>query len=213
MSALTALGDRRKVSATEVEKFAALLGNVVDLDRTINIDISGDGSAQLVFRYQVLNLTSQPLARLPRDIWLEHTDGQLAISPLEQTDNQRVAIQRVHDTPNLAKFACLVSPPIRPGESAAVAYRCSGGRFIDSLYWRQSVSRYTGRLTLRLRQRGAARLANCTAVEEHPDGTENSVTQNLVWNYDGNDITITLCAKFLHPGQAITLRWEVDGSS
>lgn len=209
-SALMTLGRRGGVSANEVQQFAVLLGNVVDLDRAIDIEIARDGRAKLDYSYSVLNLTSQPLARLPRDLWFEHTDGSLVIAPADRVGCRRMTVQRVHDTPNLAKFACLVSPPIKSGESANVAYVCSGGRFIESLYWRESVSRYTGRMTINLRQRNGGRLINCTATEEHSDGTENSVTQNLVWDHDDKDISITLDCEFLRPGQAVTLRWEID---
>ncbi len=30
------------------------------------------------------------------------------------------------------------------------------------------------------------------AVEEHPDGSENSATEELMWDYEGNDVVITL---------------------
>jgi hypothetical protein len=91
-----------------------------------------------------------------------------------------------------------------------VAYGCTGGRFVDSLYWRQSVPRYTGRLSMNLHQRGGGQLVNCTAAEEHPDGTENSVTDGLTWDYDGDDIIVMLTCNYLRPGQSVTLRWEID---
>lgn len=209
-AALVALGQRRSIAAIEAQQLAVLLGNIVDLNRAIDIAIDQDGRALLSFSYTVLNLTSQPLARLPRDLWFAHADGDLTISPSSHAGDHRMTIQRIHDTPNLVKFACLVSPPIRSGESATVAYTCSGGRFVESLYWRQSVSRYTGRLAINLRQRGSGPLINCTATEEHSDGTENSVTQNLVWDHDEKDIRITLECEYLRPGQAVTLRWDID---
>lgn len=102
MSALVALGDRRYVSTQETARFSELLGNIVDLEREVGIHIDKSGSAQLSFRYEVLNLTSRPLARLPRDLWFQHVNGQLNIYPIESQTDHRVAIQRVHDTPNLA---------------------------------------------------------------------------------------------------------------
>lgn len=63
---------------------------------------------------------------------------------------------------------------------------------------------------MRLRHRDAGHLTSCTATEEHPFGSENSATEELLWDYEGNDIVITLTRDYLRPNQAVTLRWEVD---
>ncbi len=70
--------------------------------------------------------------------------------------------------------------------------------------------RYTRHLTLRLRHREGGQLTVCTAVEEHPDGSENSATEELIWDYEGDNVVITLTRDYLRPNQAVTLRWAVS---
>ena len=41
------------------------------------------------------------------------------------------------------------------------------------------------------------------------DGSENSATEELMWDYEGNDVVITLTRDYLRPNQAVTLRWAV----
>ncbi len=197
-----------RLDSREITQFAYLAGHIIDLDTRIDLHIGDDGSAHLTYRYETLNMTDKPLTRLPRELWFEHTDGRLDIRPLRDSTH-RLAIQRVHDTPNLAKFACQLSPAIKPGESAQIGYSCDGGRFEDALYWRQAVYRYTRRLTINLRHANAGDVLSCSAVEEHPDGAENSATEHLTWDYEGEDVIVTLVREYLRPSQSVTLRWEV----
>ena len=108
-----------------------------------------------------------------------------------------------------AKFAVQLSPPLQPGDSTTLSYTCSGGQFVSDHYWRQALPRYTRHFTIRLRHRGAGQLASCTALEEHPDGAENTANEDLLWDYDGDDVLVTLTRDYLRPNQAMTLRWEV----
>jgi hypothetical protein len=166
----------------------------------------------VAYHFDLLNLSDRPLTRITREVWFEHTTGPLVIEPTPDSE-RRVAIQRIHDTSNLAKFAFQLSPPLRPGESARVGYTCTGGKFDENHYWRQSMPRYTRHYTLHVRQRNV-RLGGCTASEEHPDGSENSATDSLVWDYDGDDAIMTLTRDYLRPNQAVTLRWEpIRGSA
>jgi hypothetical protein len=206
---LVELAKIRRLPRADLEQLAHLAGNIVDLDTTINIDVTSDGRADLTYRHELLNMSNRPLTRQAKELWFEHTTGKLEITPMSE-NGRRVAIQRVHDTGNLVKFACQISPPIRPGEAGIIGYSCTGGRFVDDHYWRQAMPRYTRHLTIRLRHRGGGRLAVCTAVEEHPDGSENSATEELMWDYDGDDVVITLTRDYLRPNQAVTLRWAVS---
>lgn len=198
----------RRLTDREVGQLAHLAGNVIDLDSSTDIQISSDGSASLTFKYLVLNLTDRPLTRLSRELWFESTDGRLDIKPLREAE-RRIAIQRIHDTAHLAKFACQLSPPVQPGESAVVGYVCTGGKFVGAHYWRRSFYRYTRRFTLNLRHINAGELSSCSAVEEHPDGAENSATEALIWDTEGNDVLISLTREYLRPNQSITLHWKV----
>jgi len=206
---LLTLGKVRRLPLCEVEQLARLAGNIVDLDLRIEIDVASDGRAVLSYRHELLNVSSKPLTKLAREQWFEHTTGPLVITPRSEGDH-RVAIQRVHDTGDLAKFACQVSPALRPGETGVVGYSCAGGRFLGDHYWREALRRYTRHFTIRLRHRGGGQLAVCTAVEEHPDGSENSATEQLMWDYDGDDVVITLTRDYLSPNEAVTLRWAVS---
>lgn len=124
-------------------------------------------------------------------------------------DSHRLAIQRIHDTANLSKFACQISPAIQPGEAVEIGYTCDGGRFVDKLYWRQGIHRYTRRFAINLRHAAAGNLMSCSAVEEHADGAENSATEDLTWDSDSGDVVVTFAREYLRPNQSVTLRWEV----
>jgi hypothetical protein len=119
-------------------------------------------------------------------------------------------INRVHDAANLAKFACQISPAVRPGEAAEFGYYCDGGQFVYDHYWRQSITRLTDLFDLRLRHREAKGLLGCTATEEGEDGAEISATDALSWSLDLTDAVVSLTRRALTPNQAVTLRWEVQ---
>jgi transcriptional regulator with XRE-family HTH domain len=180
---------------------------VIELEMGITVDIGDDGQARITYRRVLANLTSRPVSRLNAELWFEHTDGPLKITPFGEGDH-RVVIQRKHDTSTMSAFACLISPAIQPEYTAVVGYTCEGCRFINDHYWRQFISRYTRQLTVRLRHR-ASQLVSCTAVEEHPDGTENSATEALEWREHDGSVDLSLIRRNLKPNQAVTLRWEV----
>jgi hypothetical protein len=96
------------------------------------VDIDEVGRARLAYRHDILNLTSKPITRLPRELWFVYTSGPLAIEPVSD-GKRRVAVQRVHDTPTLSKFACQISPAIQPGETGVVGYECTGGLFKEGV--------------------------------------------------------------------------------
>ncbi|WP_131735875.1 hypothetical protein [Actinomadura roseirufa] len=193
--------------AAEITELAGLTGHVIELSKTINLEIDEDGGAHIEYRFDLLNLGDQPQARMTREVWFEHTTGPLVIKPVPDID-RRVAIQRIHDTTNLAKFAFQISPPLRPGEWARVGYVCEHGKFDVNHYWRESMPRYCRRYEINVRQRNID-LGGCTATEEHPDGSENSATDSLVWDIDGKDAIMSLTRDYLRPNQAVTLRCDV----
>lgn len=180
---------------------------VVELDMGITVDIGNDGWAHLTYRRVLVNLTSRPVSRMNAELWFEHTDGPLTITPFSGGEH-RIAVQRKHDTSTMTTFACLISPAVQPNQTAVVGYVCEGCRFVNDHYWRQFIPRYTRQLTIRLTHR-AAQLVSCTATEEHPDGAENSATEALEWHERGEGIDLTLSRRYLRPNQAVTLRWDV----
>lgn len=88
--------------------------------------------------------------------------------------------------------------------------RVTGGLFIDLLDWRQALQRYTRHFTMKLRHQHAGILASCSAVEEHPDGSEIFAAEDLLWDYEGDDIVITVARDYLRPNRSVTLRWDVQ---
>lgn len=186
-----------------------LTGSLIDLRLEILIDIGEGGWARVAHRHELLNLTSRPVNRVVRELWFEHTDGPLRLIPQEK-DDRRLVIQRIHDAGNFAQFACQISPAVLPGESALVRFTCEGGRFVSNHYWRQMLRRPTRHLTIGVRHRGVGHLASCTAVDEHPDGSESSIAESVIWDYDGADAIITLARDQLTLNEVVTVRWEVD---
>ncbi|WP_344266270.1 hypothetical protein [Actinomadura napierensis] len=201
-----------RLSGEETAQLAALSGNIVELSMTADIDIDPDGWSTVIYRHQLLNLSDRPVTRLAREVWFEYTEKRLDIRPNADSD-RRVMIQRIHDTANLSKFALKISPSIQPGESATVGFTVRGGQFLEDHYWRQSIPRYLRHYTLRIRHRGAGQLVRCGAAEEHPDGSENSAEDALMWDYEGDDVVMTLTRNYLRPNQALTLRWDVPHES
>jgi hypothetical protein len=183
-------------------------GSLVELSIRLEIDIAPDGWAFLVYHHELLNLSEQPITRIARELWFENTRGPLTITPTADCE-RHLMIQRVHDTVNLSKFACQISPPLQPGESAVVGFTCEGGQFVEDHYWRQAIQRPVRRYELRVRHRGVRQLIRCTATEEQPNGAENSADADLVWDFDGEDAVMKLTREHLFPNQAVTLRWDV----
>lgn len=81
--------------------------------------------------------------------------------------------------------------------------------FVDSTYWRQAIARPTRQFSLSVTQHGVTEFRGCGAIEQHPDGSENSVTQNTRWSLDKDRLHMTLSRQDLHANQYVTLRWDV----
>lgn len=209
---LLLLGQVRRMPAQDVQQLASLMGQLVELDMRIDLDIDKDGDTRITYRRTLLNLSDRPLNRLPLEMWFKYTSGRLGITPINEGEH-RIAIQRQHDIGNLVKFACQITPPVEPGNTAQVGHVCTGGLFKDALYWRHQFDRYTRFFTMSIRHRGAGLLAGCQAVESHPDGTETITPAALTWDYDGDDVLMTATFDYLRPTQSVTIRWELDRES
>lgn len=206
---LVALQKTLRLSDDETRLIASLSGHVVELSTTVRITIGADGTAIVTYTHEVLNLTAAPLRRIPRELWFKHTAGSaLTISPIP-LDGRRLMIQRTHDAANMSKFACQFAPAVEPGEIARFGYSCTGGRFVDEFYWRQAVARHTRHLTISVKHEGAT-LLRCNAIEELQDGSEVFVPDELLWDYEESDVSMTVTRDYLQPNQALTLRWEIE---
>jgi hypothetical protein len=201
------LGQVQRLPPDEIAQLSALAGNLVDLSVTIDLNIAPGGVCEVTYRYHLLNLTENPVVRMTRDLWFQHSRGRLDLTVLPESD-RNIAIQRLHSAENIAKFALQVSPPVLPGDSIKFGYTCAGGAFEKDYYWRQAVARYTRQFTLNVRHQGVGPLGGFAAIEELPDGTEKHGTEAVSWSYDANDIVMTYTLDYLRPNQYATLRWE-----
>jgi hypothetical protein len=188
---------------------ARFSGNLVQLHLAVDIDIDAEGWARISYFRSLLNLTERPITRTTNEFWFENTQGPLVIKP-GTANSRQIAIQRLYDSLNLCKFSCQISPPIRPGESAVVAYTCEGGQFLKDYFWQQAARFPTRHLVVSLRHQCQGRISSCTATEQHPDGSENSATEDLIWEHTDDGVVIRLQRSDLLPNQTVTLRWAVD---
>ncbi len=206
---LVALARILRMDAAETARMASLAGQVVELEMKVDIEIGRDGLARVTYRHELFNMSDLPVTRIAREVWFEHTPDGIGISPTVG-GSRKVTIQRIHDTPGLAKFACQVAPPIKPGETGTLSYACTGGQFISDHYWRQSLPRYTRHATITLRHNEVGKLLSHSATEEQVNGSERTVSEDLIWDQDGNDVLVTLTRDYLRPGQSLTVRWDVE---
>jgi hypothetical protein len=207
---LLVLGQMRRFPARDVQQLASLIGQLVELELHIDLDIAPDGAAQVTNRYTLLNLCDRPLSRLTQERWFKYTHSKLVLTPIDIGD-QRITLQRLHDVGPLVKFACQITPPIEPGQVGVISHRCTGGLFKpEALFWRHVFPRFTRFFTMTVRHRGAGTLAGCSATEEHPDGSVTITPSALTWDYDGDDIVMTTTLDYVRPNQAVTIRWELD---
>ncbi|MFE7744888.1 hypothetical protein [Nocardia sp. NPDC057455] len=206
---LVALARVLRIDAQETARLASLAGQVVELEMHVSIDIQRDGLSTVCYRHELFNMSEQPITRIAREVWFEHTPNGIHISP-SSDGTRKVIIQRIHDTPGLSKFACQISPPIRPGETGTIQYECKGGQFVSDHYWRQGLPRYTRHVTITLRHNEVGRLLDYSATEEQVNGSEQSISEDLIWDNDGDDVIVTLTRDYLRPGQSVTVRWDVE---
>ena len=206
---LVSLARVLRLEDAETARIASLAGEVVELDLQVQIFIDRAGLGRVTYRHELFNMSNEPVTRIPREVWFEHTPKPLTINPIA-SGPRRTLIQRIHDTPGLAKFACQVAPAIQPGETGIVSYECTGGQFISDHYWRQGAARYTRHLTLTLHHQSVGRLLSYSAQEEQVSGAEKSVSEHLFCDNDGDDVSVTLTRDYLRPGQSVTLRWDVE---
>ncbi|MGH3735017.1 MAG: hypothetical protein ACRDT6_05275 [Micromonosporaceae bacterium] len=209
---LVSLSRTLRLPASEVQQLAALAGNVIDLDLQIELAISKDGSALVTYRHELFNMTARPFTRLARELWFVYMTGPLDIRPVAESRHS-VVIERAATTPNLAKFACRISPALQPGDSAVVAYTCHGGKFVDEWYWREAIRRHTRYATVVMRRLGGGEVVDCSATVEEPDGSQRSGGEGLMCDYDHDDLVITLTSDYLNPNQIVTMRWDVRDES
>jgi hypothetical protein len=148
------------------------------------------------------------LTGLARQLWFKHIHAPLNLEQVPGSE-RNILVRRVHDVGVHVNFMCQVFPAIQPGETGRIAYVCTGGAFVDELYWRQSIYRPTKRLSMTIRLHGVLALTGCSAVEERPDGLQISAAETLAWHRDDDGIVIAVTRDTLMANQSVTLRWEV----
>jgi hypothetical protein len=207
---LLALQKKLRLTDGDTRQLAMLVGQVVDLSLVVAITVEPDGDAVVTYSCEIVNLSPAPLRRIPRQIWFERTrTPRLEITPIV-IDGRHFVIQRTHDGSHISKFACQFSPAVEPGGFVRFGYSCAGGCALrKDHYWRQDITRPTRYTTITVHQRRAA-LLGCSAIEQLQDGSEILATDEILWDQQGHDLTITATRDYLGPGQALTLRWETD---
>lgn len=173
-----------RLTDQETIKIAHLRGNIVELRLSVFLDIQPDGWADVTYDHTILNMASRPLSRLVRETWFENTLGPIDIKS-SFTGGHTVAIERIHDTKNLAKFACHLDPPLAQCAHMDINYTCRGGRFVADHYWRQLFPRYTRWATIQVRHQGASPLTALSVSEEHPDGFVSSADEFFLGSTTG----------------------------
>lgn len=188
------------------------VGELIDRRLSLDIDVAPDGAVTLNYRQELFNDSDVPFTRLIRELWFEHASGPLLIEavPADQDDEnaRNLMIKKVHQSRLNAHYTCQVLPAVQPGESATIAYTCTGGQFVDEFYWRQSVLVPTDELRIRLTHRGIRQLTECAAVEERADGSELSVADSIAWKRTDDAVVVELVRKDLAVNQALLLRWD-----
>ncbi|MBN1174298.1 MAG: hypothetical protein JXA67_19160 [Micromonosporaceae bacterium] len=186
---LVSLGRVLRLDVHEVNQLAALAGNVVNLGLDITLDIASDNRATVTYRHELLNLSTRPLERVPHELWFEATSGALRLTPVNPK-GRTISIRRVDQAPNLASFACHLTPAVQPGEAVVVEFICDGPCF-DKRYWRQCMMRYTRHLNIHIIHANS-RLTSFTAVEDDTDGSQTDVTDSIIRDDDGPDARLTV---------------------
>lgn len=188
------------------------VGELIDRRLSLDIDVAPGGAVTLNYRQELFNGSDVPFTRLIRELWFEHASGPLLIEAVpadEQDENARnLMIKKVHQSKLNAHYTCQVLPAVQPGESATIAYTCTGGQFVDAFYWRQSVLVPTDELRMRLTHRGIRQLTECAAIEERADGSELSVADSIAWKRTDDAVVVELVRKDLAVNQALLLRWD-----
>lgn len=187
-------------------------GELVDQRLEAFLDIAADGRVTVSCEHHVENRGDTPVTALVRQFWFKHVTNPLKVTALPSSD-RNVFIKPIHDVGAQLKFACQIFPAINPGESAVVGYSCTGGRFMDELYWRHTVFLPTEHLHLRIRLQGVEALSGCSAVEDRLDGSELTATESLSLPHDGIGTVIDLNRYDLRSNQSVTVRWEVPGAT
>lgn len=195
-------------AAPSVARSENPLDSVIHRRLAITIEVDEEGWSRLTYVHELHNAGRRPFTRLPAELWFETTRGPLVIEPVDVGD-RNVIIQRVHDTPSIAQFACQIFPALQPGETTTVGFTCEGGRFVYDHYWSQRIHRRVDELTISLAHHGVRQLSRCSATEAHPDGSEVSATDTLTLSRESDGVVILLRRRDLVPGQAVTLRWDV----
>jgi hypothetical protein len=187
-------------------------GELIDRRLTLDIDVAPDGAVTLNYRQELFNGGSVPFTRLTRELWFEHTSGPLTIEalPLDEDDEnaRNLIIKKIHQSTLNAHYACQIFPAVQPGESATIAYTCTGGRFVDAFYWRQAFVVPTQEARIRLVHHGIRQLTDCAGIEERADGSELSVADSIAWTRTDDAVVVELTRQNLAINQALTLRWD-----
>jgi transcriptional regulator with XRE-family HTH domain len=95
----------------------------------IEVELGPGGRPSVTYRHNVVNTTGRPIDRLTRSLTFPAREGTLAIVPLPGSAHD-FTIEDLDDAGTFATFTCRMTKPIRPGDVAVIAYRCSSTRYV-----------------------------------------------------------------------------------
>jgi hypothetical protein len=181
---------------------------LLDLSFVVSISIERSGAATVNYHHRMVNTTNQSCSRIVKEVWFQYSDPPLKIVP-HSSPGCSLVIETIHQTPLSTYFACLMSPSLRPGQVADFNLDCTGGRFIENLYWRQRLARFTRSATIRLTLHDA-RIIEYRATHEAPDGREVLRTDAVLFRQDATSALLEFTLEYLKPNEVMTLVWKAE---
>ncbi|MGW0661005.1 helix-turn-helix domain-containing protein [Streptodolium elevatio] len=95
----------------------------------VEVEVGPDGLMRVTYRHTVVNTTGRPISRLPQQLTFPEGKGALTLVPVPGPAYD-FTIEDLYDAGTFATFTCRMTAPIRVGDVALVAYRCSSMRYV-----------------------------------------------------------------------------------
>jgi hypothetical protein len=200
----------KRLTATQLEEQARRgfrrPEGLLDLELTITVYIRSSGEATVSQFQRILNTTNKPFSRIAREIWFQYSDPALRVVPTPSPGHSLI-IQPIHRTDLFISFACLITPSVQPGDTGDIAFDCLGAKFVDNLYWRQRLARYTRQATIKLHLE-RSRITEYNALLETNSGLVSFSTDTVLLRQDAADSYLEFTLEYLKPNEVMTLTWK-----
>ncbi|WTX00064.1 helix-turn-helix domain-containing protein [Streptomycetaceae bacterium NBC_01309] len=104
---------------------------LAEVSTGVELEFGSDGRTRVTYRHNVVNTTDRSIDRLTRRLAFPEATGMLTIVPLPGSVHG-FTVEDLYDAGTFATFTCRMTTPIRPGDVAVIAYRCSTMRYVRS---------------------------------------------------------------------------------